>query len=164
MCGGGNITKKQSILCQTKTSTLKQRQNKDRDVLGSLECGKEYESSVHLYFGNRGGDEARLSENTTGIAQEAILQLQAPSIPTLLQTLLQRKACAVKAESSCSQQQQTMVVQTSSSPYSKAKIEMKSLRLDSSLQTQTIVVRSSSNPKPKAIRAFLASVGHRQWT
>jgi hypothetical protein len=126
--------------------------------------GREYECSVHLYFGGRGGDEATRSENTTSIAQEAILQLQAPSIPTLLQSLLQRKACAVKAESSCSQQQQTMVVQTSSSPYSKAEIEMKSPRLDSSLQRQTIVVRTSSNPNPKAIRAFLASVGHRQWT
>jgi len=145
--------------------------DKDLDLKAKTEtslevwnAGREYECSVHLYFGNRGGDEARRSENTTSIAQEAILQLQAPSIPTLLQTLLQRKACAVKAESSCLHQQQTMIVRTSSNPYSKAKIEMKSPRLDSSLQRQTIVVRRSSNPNPKAISAFLASVGHRQWT
>ncbi len=40
MCGGGDITQTQSIRCQTKTSTFKQRQNRDRDVLGSLERGK----------------------------------------------------------------------------------------------------------------------------
>ncbi len=35
-----------------------------------------------------------------------------------------------------------MIVRTSSSPYSKAILEMKSPRLDSSLQRQTIVVRA----------------------
>jgi hypothetical protein len=34
---------------------------------------REYECSIHLYFGNWGGDEARQSENTTSIAHEAIL-------------------------------------------------------------------------------------------
>jgi hypothetical protein len=91
--------------------------SKDRtETETSLEvwnAGREYECSIDLYFGNREGDEARRSGNTTSIAQEAILQLQAPSIPTLLQTLLQRKACAAKEESSCLQQQQTMVFRTS---------------------------------------------------
>jgi hypothetical protein len=40
MCGGGDITQTQLIRCQTKTSTFKQRQNRDRDVLGRLECEK----------------------------------------------------------------------------------------------------------------------------
>jgi hypothetical protein len=120
--------------------------------------GREYECSVDLYFGNREGDEARRSGNTTSIAQEAILQLQAPSIPTLLQTLLPRKACAAKEESSCLQQQQTMVFRTSSSPNPKAILKKKSSRLDSSLQRQTIVVRSSSNSNPNAILSFLALV------
>ncbi len=65
--------------------------DKDRtETETSLEvwnAGREYECSVDLYFGNREGDEAKRSGNTTSIAQEAILQLQAPSIPTLLQTL-----------------------------------------------------------------------------
>jgi hypothetical protein len=125
---------------------------------------REYKCSVDLYFGNREGDEARRLGNTTSIAQEAILQLQAPSIPTLLQTLLQRKACAAKEESSCLQQQQTMVFRTSSSPKPKAILEKKSSRLDSSLQRQTIIVRSSSNFNPNAILAFLALVGQKQCT
>jgi len=66
--------------------------SKDRtETETSLEvwnAGREYECNVDLYFGNREGDEARRSENTTSIAQEAILQLQAPSIPTLFRTLL----------------------------------------------------------------------------
>jgi hypothetical protein len=105
------------------TKAINSMSDKDLDLKAKTEtflevwnAGREYECSVHLYFGNRGGDEARRSENTS-IAQEAILQLQAPSIPTLLQTLLQRKACAVKAESSCLHQQQTRIVRTSSSPY-----------------------------------------------
>jgi hypothetical protein len=80
---------------------LKPKTEQRQTSLEVWNAGREYEYSVDLYFGNRGGDEARRSENTTSIAQEAILQLQAPSIPTLLQTLLQWKACAVKAESSC---------------------------------------------------------------
>jgi hypothetical protein len=142
--------------------------SKDRtEAETSLEvwnAGREYECSVDLYFGNREGDEAKRSGNTTSIAQEAILQLQAPSIPTLLQTLLQRKACAAKEESSCLQQQQTMVFRTSSSPNPKAILEKESSRLDSSLQRQTIIVRRSSSSNLHAILAFLALVGQRQWT
>jgi hypothetical protein len=68
---------------------LKPKTEQRQTSLEVWNAGREYEYSVDLYFGNRGGDEARRSENTTSIAQEAIseaiLEMKSPRFDSSLQ-------------------------------------------------------------------------------